>query len=321
MKKSMVATLAFAGAALLSTSALAQTDWPARTVNVIIGASPGGDTDFNARTMAKYFEQITGTSMVITNMPGGGATIATSEVRQAEPDGYTMLFGHTGHLIVTEVSGLADYGIDDFEICCIPAVDQGAVFVTSKSSGITSTQDLVDKTKAEPGSVIFGTELGGYSHLQGLILQQQTGAEMRIVDTGSAAEKITALLGDRIHVAGIAYGAIQDYHTSGEMVVLGQPNDEPNALLGDIPTFKSQNVDFVMNNPYIIAFPKGTDAAIVERMGEIMREITEIPEYAADLEQGFKQPVSFYGREEGLERLNAIRDNYMQYREALQAAR
>ncbi|MBX9466140.1 MAG: tripartite tricarboxylate transporter substrate binding protein [Aquamicrobium sp.] len=321
MKKSMVATLAFAGAALLSTSALAQTDWPARTVNVIIGASPGGDTDFNARTMAKYFEQITGTSMVITNMPGGGATIATSEVRQAEPDGYTMLFGHTGHLIVTEVSGLADYGIDDFEICCIPAVDQGAVFVTSKSSGITSTQDLVDKTKAEPGSVIFGTELGGYSHLQGLILQQQTGAEMRIVDTGSAAEKITALLGDRIHVAGIAYGAIQDYHTSGEMVVLGQPNDEPNALLGDIPTFKSQNVDFVMNNPYIIAFPKGTDAAIVERMGEIMREITEIPEYAADLEQGFKQPVSFYGREEGLERLNAIRDNYMQYRDALQAAR
>ena len=45
-------------------------------INVIIGASPGGDTDFNARTMAKYFEQVTGSTMVITNMPGGGATIA-----------------------------------------------------------------------------------------------------------------------------------------------------------------------------------------------------------------------------------------------------
>jgi tripartite-type tricarboxylate transporter receptor subunit TctC len=222
---------------------------------------------------------------------------------------------------VTEVSGLADYGIDDFEICCIPAIDQGAVFVTSKSSGITSTEDLIARTEAEPGSVIFGTELGGYSHLQGLILQQQTGAEMRIVDTGSAAEKITALLGNRIHVAGIAYGAIQDYHTSGEMVVLGQPNEERNPLLGEIPTFAEQEIDFVMNNPYIIAFPKGTDAAIVARMGEIMEEITQIPEYAADLEQGFKQPVSFYNQEEGLERLNAIRENYMQYRDALQAAR
>lgn len=312
------AILASALASALAAPAYAQADWPTRTVNVIIGASPGGDTDFNARTMAKYFEQITGVSMVITNMPGGGATIATSEVRAAEPDGYTMLFGHTGHLIVTEVSQLADYGIDDFEICCIPAVDQGAVFVTSASSGIESVEELVSRTQTDPGSVIFGTELGGYSHLQGLRLQQETGAEMQIVDTGSAAEKITALLGGRIHVAGIAYGAIQDYHESGEMNVIGQPNEERNPLLGDIPTFLEQDIDFVMNNPYIIAFPQGTDQAIVERMEEIMQQITEIPEYAADLEQGFRQPVLFYPHDEAIERLNVIRDNYMPYRDALQ---
>lgn len=311
------AILAAALASALAAPAYAQADWPTRTVNVIIGASPGGDTDFNARTMAKYFEQITGVSMVITNMPGGGATIATSEVRAAEPDGYTMLFGHTGHLIVTEVSQLADYGIDDFEICCIPAVDQGAVFVTSSYSGIESVEELVSRTQTDPGSVIFGTELGGYSHLQGLRLQQETGAEMQIVDTGSAAEKITALLGGRIHVAGIAYGAIQDYHESGEMNVIGQPNEERNPLLGDIPTFLEQDIDFVMNNPYIIAFPQGTDQAIVERMEEIMQQITEIPEYAADLEQGFRQPVLFYPHDEAIERLNVIRDNYMPYRDAL----
>lgn len=306
-------------ASALMSPALAQSDWPTRTINVIIGASPGGDTDFNARTVARYFEQVTGVSMVVTNMPGGGATIATSEVRQAEPDGYTMLFGHTGHLIVTEVSQLADYGIDDFEICCIPAVDQGAVFVTSAASGIETVADLVAMTEAEPGSVVFGTELGGYSHLQGLRLQQETGAEMQIVDTGSAAEKITALLGGRIDVAGIAYGAVQDYVTSGEMTVIGQPNEERNPLLGDIPTFVEQDIDFVMNNPYIIAFPQGTDEAIVSRMGEIMEEIAQIPEYAQDLEQGFKQPVTFYAHDEALERLNAIRDNYMGYRDALQS--
>src|SRR5690606_16468563 len=132
------------------------------------------------------------------------------------------------------------------------------------------------RTEEEPGSVIYGTEFGGYSHLQGLIFQRETGAEMQFVDTGSAAEKIASLLGGRIHVGGIAYGAIQDYHASGDMVVLGQPNEEPNPLLGDIPTFAEQDVDFVMNNPYIIAFPHGTDEAIVEKMGEIMKEITEI---------------------------------------------
>lgn len=316
----MKALIALTGmaASLYGTAAMAQTDWPQRTVNVIIGASPGGDTDFNARTMARYFEEITGTSMVITNMPGGGATIATSAVRDADPDGYTMLFGHTGHLIVTEVSGLADYGIDDFEICCIPAIDQGAVFVASASSGLTSVADV---QAAEPGSITFGTEFGGYSHLQGLIFQQGTGAEMMVVDTGSASEKIANLLGRRIDVAGIAYGAVQDYVTAGQMVVLGQPNEERNPLLGEVPTFAEQGVDFVMNNPYIIAFPKGTDPEIVAKMGEVMEQITQIPEYATDLEQGFRQPVSFLPQAEAMERLNAIRDAYMPYREALQAAR
>jgi tripartite-type tricarboxylate transporter receptor subunit TctC len=321
MQRTIITAIISSAVALSASGALGETDWPTRTINVIIGASPGGDTDFNARTMARFFEEITGTSMVITNMPGGGATIATSEVRNAEPDGYTMLFGHTGHLIVAEVSGLADYGIDDFEICCIPAVDQGAVFVASRQSGITSVADVVERTQEEPGSVIFGTEFGGYSHLQGLIFQRETDAEMQVVDTGSAAEKIASLLGGRIHVGGIAYGAIQDYHAAGEMVVLGQPNEERNPLLGDIPTFVEQDVEFVMNNPYIIAFPQGTDEAIVSRMEEIMREITEIPEYAEALEQGFRQPVTFYPQEEALERLNAIRDDYMGYSDELRAAR
>jgi len=105
MQRTIITAITSSALALSASGALGETDWPTRTVNVIIGASPGGDTDFNARTMARYFEEITGTSMVITNMPGGGATIATSEVRNAEPDGYTMLFGHTGHLIVAEVSG------------------------------------------------------------------------------------------------------------------------------------------------------------------------------------------------------------------------
>ncbi|WP_410218047.1 tripartite tricarboxylate transporter substrate-binding protein, partial [Paracoccus sp. (in: a-proteobacteria)] len=230
----------------------------------------------------------------------------------------TMLFGHTGHLIVTEVSGLADYGIEDFEICCVPAIDQGAVFVASASSELASVADV---QAAEAGSITFGTEFGGYSHLQGLIFQQATGAEMTIVDTGSASEKIASLLGGRIDVAGISYGAVQDYVESGQMTVLGQPNAERNPLLGDIPTFTEQGVDFVMNNPYIIAFPKGTDPEIVAKMEEVMQQITEKPEYAQDLEQGFKQPVAFLPKDEAMTRLNEIRDAYMPYREALQAAR
>ncbi len=321
MNKTIVTSLMSVVLSVAANAVHADTDWPTRTVTVVIPASPGGDTDFNARTMAQYFERITGRSMVITNMPGGGGTIATSHVRNSDPDGYTMVFGHTGNMIITEVSGLADYGIDDFAICCIPAIDKGAVFVVGGRSGIENLDQLIERSREQPGSATFGTELGGYSHLQGLIFMREADIEMRVVDTGSAAEKVVALLGGRIDVAGISFGVVADYVAAGNMAVLGQPNRERNPLLGDIPTFVEQGIEYVMDNPYIIGFPAGTDPEIVERMSSIMREITEIPEYAADLERGFRQPVSFYGTDEAIEHLRGIRENYMQYQDLLRGAR
>ncbi|WP_316975568.1 tripartite tricarboxylate transporter substrate binding protein [Shumkonia mesophila] len=319
MKKSLSVSLLASVLSVAAASAMSAdaTAWPAKTVQVIVPAGAGGDTDFNARTMAKYFEKITGKSMVITNMGGGGGTIATSQVKNAAPDGSTMLFGHTGQLIVNEVAGLADYGIDAFAISCIAGVDKGTVFVAGKKSGLKTVGDLVAKAKAQPGTVIYGTELGGYSHLQGLIFQNLAGVKLKIVDTGSASEKITSLLGGRIDLGAITFGAVKDYGTTGDMAVLAQFNGERNPLLGNIPTFKENGVNFVMEKPYIVAFPKGTDAAIVEKMASVMKQITEQPAYAKDLEQGFKQPVTYYGTKEALAHLQAVRTDFMQYKDLL----
>ena len=87
-------------------------EWPTKPVQVIVPAGAGGDTDFNARQMARFFQKITGKTMVVTNVNGGGGTIAMSQVQDAAPDGNTLFFGHTGQLIVNEISGLIDYKFD-----------------------------------------------------------------------------------------------------------------------------------------------------------------------------------------------------------------
>lgn len=323
MEKTMKTSLGLAlvASALALTAGFAATadaaDWPTKTVQVIVPAGAGGDTDFNARTMAKYFEKLTGKSIVVTNMKGGGGTIATAHVKNATADGNTILFGHTGQLIVNEVAGLADYGFAAFDVSCIAGVDKGTVFVTGKKSGIKSVADLVAKAKANPNTVIYGTELGGYSNLQGLIFQNLAGVNLKIVDTGSASEKITSLLGGRIDLGAITYGPVKDYAASGEMNIIAQFNGERNPLLGNIPTFKEQGVNFVMEKPYIVAFPKGTDPAIVAKMAGIVKQITEQPAYAKDLEQGFKQPVSYYGTKEAIALLQATRTDFMQYKDLL----
>lgn len=321
MEQRYASLLVAAAMSLPMATAFADTNWPTRTVQVVVPANPGGDTDFNARTMAKYFERITGRSMVITNMAGGGGTIATTHVRDAAADGNVMLFAHTGQLIVNEVSGLIDYSFEDYALCCIPGVDKGAVFVAGKRAGVSAADELIAKAKGNPGSVIYGTELGGFSHLQGLIFENLAGIKLRFVDTGPVADRIAWMLGGRIDIGAFSYGAIQDYASTGQMTVLGQPNAERNPLLAEFPTFREAGVDFVMDKPYIIAFPKGTDPAIVARMASVMEQITELPEYAKDLEQGFKQPVSYYDTEAATTHLRAIREDYMQYRDLLRNAR
>ncbi|WP_341520058.1 tripartite tricarboxylate transporter substrate binding protein [Pseudomonas sp. G.S.17] len=294
----------------------ADVKWPTRPVQVVVIANPGGDTDFNARMMAKYFNKITGKTMVVTNVAGGGGTLAAEQVKSAAADGNTILFTHPGQLIVNEVAGLSDDSFEAFDVSCIAGVDKGAVFVASTQSGVTSVKDLIAKAKAKPESVIYGTEMGSFSHIQGLMFEKITGVKLKMVDAGTVSEKVVALLGARIDLGAISYGSVQDYVNGGQMVALGQPNAERNAMLGNVPTFKEQGVDFTIDKPYVVAFPKGTDAAIVTKMADIMKQITEIPEYAEELKK-FKQPVAYYGTEESRKILAKTRDDFMQFKDAL----
>lgn len=293
-------------------------EWPSKPVQVIVPAGAGGDTDFNARQMARFFTKITGKPMVVTNVNGGGGTIAMAQVQGAAPDGNTLFFGHTGMLIVNEVSGLIDYKFDaKMDIACIPAIDKGVVFIGSKKSGFKSVQDVVNKAKSAPGTVIYGTEMGGFSHLQGLMFAKQAGVQLKFVDVGSAADKVTSLLGGRIDLASISFGPVKDYATTGDMAMLAQFSKDPNPLLGNIKTFTQQGLSFDMEKPYVIAFPKGTNPAITNKMADIMQQITKDPAYAKALEDGFKQPVSFMHTKEAVAHLNKVRDDLMQYKDLL----
>jgi tripartite-type tricarboxylate transporter receptor subunit TctC len=313
----LATTIAAAALSLPFANAMAA-DWPSKPIQVIVPAGAGGDTDFNARQVAHFFEKITGKPMIVTNVNGGGGTIGMAQVEGATPDGNTLFFGHTGQLIVNEISGLINYKFDaKLDIACIPAIDKGVVFIGSKKSGFKSVQDVVNKAKAAPGSVIYGTELGGFSHLQGLMFAKQAGVQLKFVDVGSASDKITSLLGGRIDLASISFGPVKDYAKTGDMAMLAQFSKDRNPLLGDIKTFGEQGLTFAMEKPYVIAFPKGTDPTVIKKMSDVMQQISKDPAYAKALEDGFKQPVSFLPTKEAVAHLNSVREDLKQYQDLL----
>ena len=308
MKKTFRASLlsALVGMGALATHSATFADevkWPTRPVQVVVIANPGGDTDFNARMMAKYFNEITGKTMVVTNVAGGGGTLAAEQVKGAAADGNTILFTHPGQLIVNEVAGLTEDSYETFDVACIAGVDKSTVFVASKQSGVS-----------------YGTEMGSFSHIQGLMLEKLTGAKLKMVDGGTVSDRVVGMLGGRLDMGAITYGSVQDYVQGGQMVALGQPNDERNTMLGEVPTLKEQGLDITMDKPYVVAFPKGTDPAIVKKMSDIMQQITEKPAYAEDLKK-FKQPVAFYGTEEAKQILAKTREDFMQFKDELRKAK
>ncbi|GGJ88128.1 tripartite tricarboxylate transporter substrate binding protein [Pseudomonas matsuisoli] len=326
MKKMIRATLLSAMTAFgtigMHSSVMAADDvkWPTRPVQVVVIANPGGDTDFNARLMAKYFNEITGKNMVVTNVAGGGGTLAAEQVKGAAADGNTILFTHPGQLIVNEVAGLSPDSYETFDIACIAGVDKGAIFVASKDAGVNDVKELVEKVKADPKAVVYGTEMGSFSHIQGLMFEKLAGVKLKMVDAGTVSEKVVALLGGRIGLGAISYGSVQDYVNGGQMVAIGQPNAERNPLLGDVKTFKEQGVDFVIDKPYVVAFPKGTDPAIIAKMADVMKQISEKPEYAEELKK-FKQPVAYYGTEDAKAVLAKTREEFMQFKDELRQSK
>src|SRR5689334_7647404 len=90
----------FLFAALLFVATAAQAQYPAKPIHVLVPFAPGGAVDTTARVLAQAMQQRVNWNFVIENRPGGNGFIATTAVKGAAPDGYTLLMAHTGEFAV-----------------------------------------------------------------------------------------------------------------------------------------------------------------------------------------------------------------------------
>jgi tripartite-type tricarboxylate transporter receptor subunit TctC len=89
----IAATLALASYAA---PAIAQADYPARPITVIVPFAAGGPSDTVARIFSDHMSRTLGQQMVIENVVGAGGTVGTIRAARATPDGYTVILGHLG---------------------------------------------------------------------------------------------------------------------------------------------------------------------------------------------------------------------------------
>lgn len=248
-------------------------EWPTKAVEIVVPFSAGGDTDFNARVLAKYLEEELGQPFVITNVTGSGGTLASAKVKDSKADGYSVLYSHVA-VNISQAANVVDFGYEDFEMGPITAKSIGDVILVRGDSPWNSIEDMIEDTKANPGKYKVAANTGATTHWVAIGLLN-AGAELNVVDSGSASDRIPALLGGHVDIICNSLSSVKDYIETGDFKPLAIANFERTPEFPEIPTLKESGVDVEFECSYTMMFPKGTDEAIIDKMNNAVKNIVE----------------------------------------------
>lgn len=285
-----------------STSPEAENPWPEKTVNIVVPYGAGGDTDMNARTLAERLTEKTGGTFIVTNISGNGGATGALEALSSDPDGYTILFHHTG-FAVNQLTGASSYTYDDVEFAAIVGRSAGNIITMNASYGITNIDELIAYSKDHPNELKIAANTGATTHATALMLRAM-GCEIKMVDAGASTERISALLGGHVDIIVNPINTIADYLKTGELVGLCTDNDTVSETLRDqygLVPGGEQGHDLGLPFYYTMMFPKGTDTAVIEKLNVLLEDIImNDTEYQDAIYTAYLQVPCYYGAEEGL---------------------
>lgn len=283
-------------------------DYPTQSIEVIVPAGAGGDTDLNTRITAKYLEEELGETLVVTNVGGAGGTTAINEFLSKEPDGHSVLTYHNA-MLVNNIYGISDTTYEDFQYAGIGILDQSNTFMISSEAEFDDLESFIAYAQENPGEVDVATEIGAMTHLQLLEFEQKADVDLNIVDAGGASEKITALLGGRVDVVPTSLGLVQDYLESGDFESLGVIAEERLEGAPDIPTFEEQGVDMSIDKVFYWAFAEDTPQEVVDKFSEALENVVENEDFQEEISNSWLTPT-YLDSDETVEKLKEIDEQY-----------
>ena len=261
-------------------AALAQA-WPAKPIRIVVPFSPGGIADNSARTIADKLGARLGQPVVVENRPGAAGNIGAVLVAKSPPDGYTLLLGYDGTIVVNPHI-YAKTGFDvlrDFA----PVTklgDAGVIVVAHPSVPAKDLRELIALAKAKPGSFSYGSAgTGSSAHLACEMLSQRTGTGLVHVPYKGGGQAIADAVGGQIPLACTAVAGSQQFMKTGRLKGLGLSSAHRAAGAPDVPTFIESGLpDFVVDSWVGILAPANTPRTIVDRLQAEIAVVLKMPE-------------------------------------------
>ena len=258
-------TPAASGSASSGGSCSAETvDFPGnKQVSLIVPYSAGGASDTVARIYASELEQSLGTSIVVSNVTGASGAIGLEQVRNSNPDGYTIAYMPVESTMLKAL-GFTDLSTDDFRFIGRAMTIPAAVTVRADAPWDTF-EDFVNYAKEHPGEIQVGNSgTGSIWHIAAASIEKECGVQFTHVPFDGAAPAVAALLGGNIQAVTVSPSEVKNNVDSGDFKVLCVLGESRSSVVPDVPTAQELGIDITIQGWGGFAVPKDTPQAVID---------------------------------------------------------
>lgn len=267
------------GAAIAS-SASAQA-FPAKPITIVVPFTAGGPTDLVARGIAQGMTKALGQSVVVENTPGAGGTVAATRVKNAQPDGYTLLVHHIGMATAPALYRKLAYNpVTDFEPVAL-VVDTPMTLIARPDFPAKDLNEFIAYVKANKAKLnLANAGIGSASHLCGLLFQSAIQTEVTTVPFKGTADALNATIGKQVDFLCDQSTNTTQHINAGTVKAYAVTSKTRLASLPNLPTkdeagLKGFEVG-VWNGVYA---PKGTPKPVIDKLAAAVQQAMKEPDF------------------------------------------
>lgn len=249
--------------------------YPSKPIKLIVGYTPGGSNDVVARIVAQRLQESLGQTVVVENRPSTGAIVGAVVTAKASPDGYTLMIGASGPLVINPsiYASLPYSPQKDFTPISLLATFPLILSVKSDSK-LESVGDLIKYTRENPKLSNYASSASTFQ-LATELLKERTGILAEHVPYKGSADSTQAVASGQITFSmldpGPAAGAIKGNLLRG----LAITSETRSLTYPKVPTLKEQGIDMSIEFWIGLFAPAGTPAGIVKLLeGEAIKAVS-----------------------------------------------
>jgi len=252
---------------LAAMGAASAQDYPNRPIRFVVGYPAGGTTDILARIIGQYMSDRLGQPVIIENKPGAGNNIGTEFVVRAPADGYTMLLVNPANAINTTLYEKLSFNFtNDIApvggLMRVPNVMEVNPAVPAKT-----VPEFIAYVRANPGKVNLASSGAGTSvHMSGELFKMMVGVNMQHIPYRGSAPMLIDLISGQVQVTFDNMPSSIQHVREGKLRALAVTTAARSPALPDVPVVAEFVPGYEASAWFGIGVPKGTPAAIIERL-------------------------------------------------------